>query len=86
MWRASIVARVMTASQSRSFINGILIGTEYFASAADLGAELCFIGAPTLASHYAAAATLSGCVPVLLDPDAVFLAALHQLMTGCAHA
>lgn len=81
--RARVVAREMPAAQARSFVSGLLIGSEFAASASHSDRALTIIGTPALAAHYAAAAAHFGKTAALLDPDAVYLAALHHLLKGC---
>ncbi|MES2898866.1 MAG: 2-dehydro-3-deoxygalactonokinase [Pseudomonadota bacterium] len=83
--RARVVARAMAASQARSFVSGLLIGSEFVHSGVDADTELNIIGSLALAAHYGAAAEQFGKAPALLDPDAVYLAALHALFNGALH-
>jgi 2-dehydro-3-deoxygalactonokinase len=80
--RARVVARTMAASQARAFVSGLLIGTEFAASAMEPGQPVHIVGSPTLGAHYAAGAKLFGMPSRLLDPDAVYLAALQHFFTG----
>jgi 2-dehydro-3-deoxygalactonokinase len=71
----------MTAAQVRSYVSGLLIGTEFVASGleADTG-TLHLIASDALAGRYAQAAARFGLHAVALDPDQVFLAALQHFI------
>ncbi len=82
--RARVVSGDMEASGSRSYLSGLLIGTELhdvqqaqLASAAGQGFKL--IGSPALATHYQAAAALLGMQFEVLDARAAFIAATYYL-------
>lgn len=79
--RARVVAGDMPAAQARSFVSGLLIGTEFEASGFGDGAALAIIASPTLGAHYAGAARLFGITPTVLDPDAVYCAALQSFFS-----
>ena len=88
--RARVVTGRMPAAQARSFLSGLLIGTE-FVDAARHGAtaqrqDLHVIASPALMGSYAEAARHFGSTAVALDPDAVFLSALSQFIGKEAHA
>ena len=76
--RARVVAGDMAAAQARSFVSGLLIGTEFASSGFAAGAAVVIIGSPALGEHYASAARLFGIVSTVLDSDAVYCAALQQ--------
>jgi 2-dehydro-3-deoxygalactonokinase len=72
----------MPAAQARSFVSGLLIGTE-FAAACDLagaGAVLTCIGSAALRDRYARAARHFGMTLAGLDPDRVYCAALARFI------
>ena len=78
--RARVVSKAMPAAQARSFVSGLLIGTEFVAAqagAASAGA-ITIIGSPALGERYASAAAQFGLQARLLDPDQVFLKALSH--------
>lgn len=80
--RARVVTGRMPAGQARSFLSGLLIGTEFVA--AERGAEGCalhLVASAALAGPYAQAASHFGWSAVALDPDQVFLAALKRFIT-----
>ena len=80
--RARVVTGQMPASRARSFLSGLLIGTEFVA--AERGAQgrgLHLVASAALAGPYAQAASHFGWTAVALDPDQVFLAALKQFIT-----
>jgi 2-dehydro-3-deoxygalactonokinase len=79
--RARAVTGRMTAAQVRSYVSGLLIGTEFVASGleADTG-TLHLIASDALAGRYAQAAARFGLHAVALDPDQVFLAALQHFI------
>ncbi|MES3020829.1 MAG: 2-dehydro-3-deoxygalactonokinase [Pseudomonadota bacterium] len=82
--RARVVAKDMAASKARSFVSGLLIGTEFAASGVGAGAQLNILGSAALGAHYARAARHFCDAPKLLDPDAVYLAALTHLARSTA--
>ncbi|PWF41454.1 2-dehydro-3-deoxygalactonokinase [Massilia glaciei] len=83
--RARVVAKDMAPSKARSFVSGLLIGTEFTASGAGPGARLSILGSNALGAHYARAARHFCEAPAVLDADAVYLAALTQLLQGSQH-
>ena len=74
--RARVVAKAMAAGAARSFVSGLLIGTEFVAAQARDGNVIHLIASATLSARYARAAAQFGMQAVVLDPDAVFRAAL----------
>jgi 2-dehydro-3-deoxygalactonokinase len=83
--RARVVSGVMPAAKARSFVSGLLIGTE-FADAHDSGSPcdtVSLICSPMLVSRYERAATLFGIGVATIDPHAAYCAALtHFLKQG----
>ena len=87
--RARVVSGDMPASSSRSYLSGLLIGTELRdvlhsspgAGAADTAA-FKLIGSAALATHYQAAAALLGLKFEVLDARAAFIAATHHLFVS----
>jgi 2-dehydro-3-deoxygalactonokinase len=79
--RARAVTGRMAAPQVRSYVSGLLIGTEFVAAGldSDTGA-LHLIASDALAGRYAQAAAQFGRHAVALDPDQVFLAALQHFI------
>jgi 2-dehydro-3-deoxygalactonokinase len=79
--RALAVTGRMAAEQVRSYVSGLLIGTEFVAAGLDDDARtLHLIGSDALAGRYALAAAQFGQRAVALDPDQVFLAALQHFI------
>jgi 2-dehydro-3-deoxygalactonokinase len=81
--RARVVTGEMAPAAARSYVSGLLIGAEF--AAAEGGHDLPdgartvhIIGSHGLAERYAQAARHAGLVPVALDPDAVYIAALQR--------
>jgi 2-dehydro-3-deoxygalactonokinase len=93
--RARVVSGDMPASSSRSYLSGLLIGTEMqdvlrdattanspgAATDTSPGATFKLIGSPALATHYQAAAAQLGLQFEVLDARAAFVAAIHHLDT-----
>jgi 2-dehydro-3-deoxygalactonokinase len=80
--RARVVSGVLEAACARSFVSGLLIGAE-FASALDhypARGGITLVGSPALAGRYRAAAGHFGVAVTVLDPDAVYCAALAQFI------
>jgi 2-dehydro-3-deoxygalactonokinase len=82
--RARVVSHTMAASTARSFVSGLLIGTE-FAAAEARGSKLDsntihLIASTALSARYASAARQFDLQAVVLDPDHVYLAALQQFI------
>jgi 2-dehydro-3-deoxygalactonokinase len=79
--RARVVAGAMPASHARSFVSGLLIGTE-FVAAQDAGGSapqsVALICSPSLYQPYARAAALFGVDATKLDPHGAYTAALSQ--------
>lgn len=79
--RASVVAGAMPAARTRSFVSGLLIGTE-FVAACDAGsappASISIIASDALSVRYARAAALFDIEVRVLDPHKVYCAALTQ--------
>jgi 2-dehydro-3-deoxygalactonokinase len=79
--RARAVTGRMAAAQVRSYVSGLLIGTEFVAAGLhDDAGTLHLIASDALAGRYALAAAHSGRRAVALDPDQVFLAALQHFI------
>lgn len=81
--RAHVVTGAMTAAQARSYVSGLLIGAEFAGEAggadpAHRDRTVHLVGSAALAERYAQAARHVGLHPVLLDPDAVYAAALRR--------
>jgi len=80
--RARVVAKALEPARARSFVSGLLIGTE-FVSAPDAGASvdsITLVGSPALAERYRVAARHFGLAVSVLDPDAVYCAALAYFL------
>ena len=82
--RARAVTGRMAAAQVRSYVSGLLIGTEFVAAGLhDDAGTLHLIASDALAGRYAQAAAHFGLRAITLDPDQVFLAALsHFIQDG----
>ncbi len=81
--RARVVTKSMPAAQARSFVSGLLIGTEFVAAQGRKGSSqhnntLHIIASHALSARYAEAATQFGMDAKVLDPDQVYLAALKH--------
>jgi len=79
--RARVVTGALSAGAARSYVSGLLIGSEFVQDrqcreASGNPAPLHIIGAPALSERYVVAARTFGFVPVVLDPDEVYIAAL----------
>jgi 2-dehydro-3-deoxygalactonokinase len=80
--RARVVTGGLEAARARSFVSGLLIGTEFAAAPDDGSARtLTVVGSASLEERYRVAAGHFGIDVTVLDPDAVYCAALTQLMT-----
>jgi 2-dehydro-3-deoxygalactonokinase len=80
--RARVVTGAMPAAQARSFASGLLIGTEFVAAEARGQRQpIHLIASTALSERYAQAAAFFGLEARVLDPDAVYLAALHTFFT-----
>lgn len=75
--RARVVSGAMPAAHARSFLSGLLIGTE-FVAAQDMSSSVASICSPALQQHYAVAAAQFGITLESLDPDRVYCAALAR--------
>lgn len=84
--RARVVTGRMPAAQARSYVSGLLVGTEFVAAGDCAGQLIHLIASPALAGRYADAARAFGLEPVALDPDQVFLAALSRFFIKDPHA
>ncbi len=88
--RAAVVAGAMSATQARSCVSGLLIGTEFAAALqhadrVDAGAGAGVNAIRLVASHalsgpYAAVADICNVRATLLDPDTVYCAALAHFI------
>jgi 2-dehydro-3-deoxygalactonokinase len=79
--RARVVSGAMPASAARSFLSGLLIGTEFHAALALLdgaAAPVACIASNALQQRYASAAAPFGIALNMLDPDQVYCAALAR--------
>ena len=74
--RARVVARDMPAEKARSFVSGLLIGTEFNDAQRQQGSVINLIASHALSSRYASAAAHFGMQARVLDPDEVYRAAL----------
>lgn len=81
--RARVVAKEMPAARARSFVSGLLIGTE-FSAAREQGAEISIIASAALSERYAVAAAHFGMRARVLDPDQVYRAALLRIFEKVA--
>lgn len=74
--RARVVSKTMAAAQARSFVSGLLIGTEFVAAQGHADGAIDIIGSPALSARYESAAAHFGMPARAHDPDEVYLAAL----------
>ena len=80
--RARVVSGAMPAAQARSFVSGLLVGTEFVAAVGLAGGSVppTCIGSPVLRARYARAAVHFGITLAGLDPDRVYCAALARFL------
>lgn len=76
--RARVVARDMPAQQARSFVSGLLIGTEFNDAHREQGSAISLIASHALSSRYTTAAACFGMQALVLDPDDVYRASLMR--------
>lgn len=79
--RAKVVTGRMPAAHARSYLSGLLIGTEWSDTRPSPRA-VTVVAAGALASAHGEAARHHGVTPVVLEPRAVYLAALASLQEG----
>lgn len=79
--RAKVVTGRMPAAHARSYLSGLLIGAEW-GDTRPSPRTVTVVAAGALASAYGEAARQHGCTPVVLEPRAVYLAALATLQEG----
>ncbi len=77
--RARVVAGAAPAGATRSYVSGLLIGTE-FADRRGAPPALRLIASRALSAPYRDVAELLGYTVQLIDPDAAYLAALGRFM------
>jgi 2-dehydro-3-deoxygalactonokinase len=80
--RARVVSGAMPAAQTRSFVSGLLVGTEFVGAAGLAGGAVppTCIGSSQLRGRYARAASHFGMTLAGLDPDRVYCAALARFL------
>ncbi|MFS2021732.1 2-dehydro-3-deoxygalactonokinase, partial [Massilia sp. CT11-108] len=76
------VSGAKPAAQARSFVSGLLVGTEFVAAVGLTGGVVppTCIGSPVLRARYARAAGHFGTTLAGLDPDRVYCAALARFL------
>ena len=79
--RAKVVTGRMPAAHARSYLSGLLIGAEW-GDTRPSPRTVTVVAAGALASAYGEAARQHGSTPVVLEPRAVYLAALATLQEG----
>lgn len=79
--RAKVVTGRMPAAHARSYLSGLLIGAEW-GDTRPSPRTVTVVAAGALTSAYGEAARQHGCTPVVLEPRAVYLAALATLQEG----
>lgn len=79
--RARVVAGRMPKEHARSYLSGLLIGAEW-GDAKPAPRTLTIVASGALGAAYAEAARHHGGTPVMLEPRAVYLAALTSLLEG----
>ncbi len=77
--RARVVTQAMPAADARSFVSGLLIGSEFVAAQGRDTVHL--IASHALSARYAQAANSFGLQAKVLDPDQVYLSALEQFFS-----
>ncbi|MFL6659752.1 MAG: 2-dehydro-3-deoxygalactonokinase [Massilia sp.] len=82
--RARVVSKAMPVTQARSFVSGLLIGTEFAAARQQAGTRIQLIGSAALSARYDSAAAHFGMQATVRDPDAVYLAALQCFFESAA--
>lgn len=80
--RARVVSGESQAGQTRSYVSGLLIGTEFAGSSpgAQNAATIRLIGSSELSGSYREVAQLLGYRTELIDPDQAYCAALARFM------
>jgi 2-dehydro-3-deoxygalactonokinase len=79
--RARVVTGALPPACARSFVSGVLIGTEFAAAPGEVDSRsLTLVGSSALAERYRVAAAYFDWTATALDPDAVYCAALGQLL------
>jgi 2-dehydro-3-deoxygalactonokinase len=79
--RARVVTGALPPACARSFVSGVLIGTEFAAAPGEVDSRsLTLVGSSALAERYRVAAAYFDWTATALDPDAVYCAALSQLL------
>jgi len=76
--RARVVAGSMPASMAKSYVSGLLIGTEFAAARAHHAEGITLVASHALSERYAKASARYGMTVRALDPDQVYCAALAQ--------
>ncbi len=76
--RARVVAKDMAAAKARSFVSGLLIGTEFSAAHRQQGQQIHVIASHALSGRYASASAHFCMTARVLDPDEVYRAALMR--------
>lgn len=83
--RARVVSGEMPAAQARSYVSGLLIGSEWVDAlrrAQPAPQRVTLVASTQLVGGYEAAAREHGCTLHVLDPHEVYLAALWALREG----
>jgi 2-dehydro-3-deoxygalactonokinase len=79
--RARVVTGALDAACARSLVSGLLIGTEFAAAPDDAAPRaIALVGSSALEERYRVAAGHFGMDVTVFDPDAVYCAALTQLL------
>lgn len=80
--RAQVVSGTRPAAQARSYLSGLLFGTEWADALRRAPApvrHVHIIGSPGLVASHRVAAQHHGCAVTVIDPQAAYLAALQRL-------
>lgn len=83
--RAQVVSGTQPAAQARSYLSGLLFGTEWadaLRRAPEPVRHVHIIGSPGLVDSHRVAARHHGCEVTVIDPRAAYLAALQRLGAG----
>jgi 2-dehydro-3-deoxygalactonokinase len=78
--RARVVTKSMPAAAARSFVSGLLIGTEFVAARSHADESISLVASHALSGRYADAAAHFGMAARVLDPDQVYCAAMQRFL------
>ena len=78
--RARVVTKSKPAAAARSFVSGLLIGTEFVAAHSHAQDSISLVASHALSGRYADAAAHFGMEARVLDPDQVYCAAMQRFL------